>query len=74
MIVPNADAPKDAFGLLYRIGSVLSSHGCNIEVALIATEGQKAIDVFYLTREGGKLSTETEKTIEVQLLEALSEA
>jgi [protein-PII] uridylyltransferase len=65
---------QDAFGLLYRIGSVLSSHGCNIEVALITTEGQKAIDVFYLTREGAKLSGETEKSIEGQLLEALAEA
>lgn len=65
---------QDAFGLLYRIGSVLSLHGCNIEVALITTEGQKAIDVFYLTREGAKLSSETEKSIEGQLLEALAEA
>jgi [protein-PII] uridylyltransferase len=65
---------QDAFGLLYRIGSVLSSHGCNIEVALIATEGQKAIDVFYLTREGSKLSGETEKSIEGQLLEAIAQA
>jgi [protein-PII] uridylyltransferase len=64
----------DSFGLLYRIGSVLSSHGCNIEVALITTEGHKAIDVFYLTQNGGKLQPETEKQLEADLLKIIDEA
>jgi [protein-PII] uridylyltransferase len=65
---------QDAFGLLYRIGTVLSSHGCNIEVALITTEGHRAIDVFYLTRNGDKLSAEIEKEIEGQLVQTLPES
>jgi [protein-PII] uridylyltransferase len=65
---------QDAFGLLYRIGMVLSSHGCNIEVALITTEGHRAIDVFYLTGNGNKLTPEVEKAIETDLMTELPEA
>ena len=58
-----ADRP----GLLYQISSMLSDLGCNIEVALIDTEGPKAIDVFYLTRLGDKLDIASEKRIEETL-------
>jgi [protein-PII] uridylyltransferase len=63
---------QDAFGLLYRIASVISSHGCNIEVALITTEGHRAIDVFYLTRDGRKLSSELEQEVERALTAEIS--
>jgi [protein-PII] uridylyltransferase len=65
---------QDAFGLLYRMASVISGHGCNIEVALITTEGHRAIDVFYITRQGQKLSKELEKELEEDLNRALAEA
>ena len=65
---------QDAFALLYRIGSVISSHDCNIEVALITTEGQKAIDVFYLTRQGNKLTPEIEAKLEPEIMKVLTES
>ena len=59
---------QDRPRLLYEISSVLSGLGCNIEVALIDTEGQKAIDVFYLTRDGAKLSSEFQEIVSAEFL------
>ena len=60
---------QDRPGLLYEVGSALARQGCNIDVALIDTEGQKAIDVFYLTAQGVKLS-EQKKVLLREVLEA----
>ena len=59
----------DRPGLLYQVSSRLAELGCNIEVALIDTEGQKVIDVFYLTSEGTKLTTHEQETIRAALLQ-----
>lgn len=60
---------QDRPGLLYEVGSALARQGCNIDVALIDTEGQKAIDVFYLTAQNAKL-TQQKKELLREVLEA----
>jgi len=62
---------QDRPRLLHRIASSLSEQECNIEIALIDTEGQMAIDTFYLTSSGKKLSLEHQKQVEKALLREL---
>jgi [protein-PII] uridylyltransferase len=59
---------QDRPGLLYRVSSTLAELGCNIEVALIDTEGQKVIDVFYLTSAGAQLDSRKQEAIRQALL------
>ena len=54
---------QDRPALLYRMCSVMSKHDCNIEIALIETEGQMALDVFYLTSNGAKLGADQQATL-----------
>ena len=62
---------QDRPRLLHHISSCLSREKCNIEIALIDTEGQMAIDAFYLTSAGKKLTGEHRKKVERALLEEL---
>jgi [protein-PII] uridylyltransferase len=62
---------QDRPRLLHRIASSLSDQDCNIEIALIDTEGQMAIDTFYLTAGGKKLTPEHQKQVEIALTEEL---
>ena len=64
---------QDRPGLLHRICSSFSYQECNIEIALIDTEGQMAIDAFYLTSLGKKVAPEKQKQIEKELTEELRE-
>jgi [protein-PII] uridylyltransferase len=62
---------QDRPRLLHRLSSCLSRQQCNIEIALIDTEGQMAIDTFYLTSEGKKLPMGLQKRVEKALLDEL---
>ncbi len=63
---------QDRPRLLHRIASCLSEEKCNIEIALIDTEGQMAIDTFYLTSRGKKLTAEHCRAVEKALVEELT--
>jgi [protein-PII] uridylyltransferase len=65
---------QDKLGLLHRIASRFSYQNCNIEIALIDTEGQMAIDVFYLTSSGDKLSSAKRSELKADLMEELQAA
>ena len=61
----------DRPGLLYQISSTLADFGLNIEIALIDTEGQKVIDVFYLSLRGAPLDAKLQAAVANTLLQKL---
>ncbi|MES2393181.1 MAG: ACT domain-containing protein, partial [Acidobacteriota bacterium] len=64
---------QDVPGLLRAVSATLSEQGLNVEVALIDTEGEMAIDVFYLTKEGVGLNEAQESELREALLKAIEE-
>ncbi len=64
---------QDVPGLLRSLSLAFAAHGLSIEVALIDTEGETAIDVFYLTHDGAKLDKKQQKALKAALLEAMEQ-
>jgi len=62
---------QDRPGLLYDISSAMAELGCNIEVAIIDTQGQTATDVFHVTCAGTKLDLRHQAKMQTALREQL---
>ncbi len=58
---------EDRPGLLFDLASALTSAGCNIELVLVDTEAHRALDVFYVTRNGIKLDGAAQSQIQTAL-------
>ena len=63
----------DRSGLLHRISRVISRHGCGIDLVLISTEGQRAIDVFHLRKGAVKLTDSDQLALTEDLERVLEE-
>ena len=61
---------EDRPGLLYSLAMAFSSNNCNIDVVLIDTQRQQAIDVFYVAYEGRKLTPDLQARLEEKLVAA----
>jgi [protein-PII] uridylyltransferase len=61
-------ATEDHPGLLYDLAQAISSNGCNIETVLINTEGRRAVDVFYVTALGQKLTAGKQDQLRSEIL------
>lgn len=59
---------QDRPGLLHELANTFTRAGCSIEVVLIDTEAHKAIDVFYVTCEHGKVAEDMQLKLKDQLL------
>jgi [protein-PII] uridylyltransferase len=64
---------QDTPGLLRVLSLTLAGVGCNVDLALIDTEGETAIDVFYITREQAKLGASEKEKLRLALLAAIRE-
>jgi [protein-PII] uridylyltransferase len=64
---------EDAPGLLHRVSRLVSGHGCEVDLVLISTEGNRAIDVFHLTQSAAKLPRPVSHALKVDLERLLQE-
>jgi [protein-PII] uridylyltransferase len=61
---------EDRPGLLHNLALAFSRNGCNIDVVLIDTKDHRAIDLFYVACDGGKLPPELQEKLRKDLVAA----
>jgi len=54
-------ATRDRAGVLYAITHAIAELGLDISLAKVATEGEKVADVFYVTRNGSRITDAAER-------------
>ena len=64
----------DTPGLLYRTSRALSTFGCEVDLVLIATESERAIDVFHLRKAGAKLTDSEQLALTEHVERAIRES
>lgn len=62
----------DRPGLLYDLARTISTAGCAIETILLHTEGQRAVDVFYVQHDGRKLDASLISLLQTRLLDVMA--
>jgi [protein-PII] uridylyltransferase len=65
---------QDRVGLLHAISSTLTRAGAQIAVAKVATEAHRAVDSFYITRQGAKVEGASDEAALVGAVIAALEA
>ena len=65
---------SNAVGLLHRISRAISIRQCEVELVLITTEGERAIDVFHITKDGAKLTSDEQDGLAADLHRTLEGA
>jgi [protein-PII] uridylyltransferase len=64
----------DVPGLLYRISRALSGFGCEVDLVLISTEADRAIDVFHMRKGGAKLTDSDQLALTEHLERAIKDS
>jgi len=65
---------RDRPGLLGALAQIIAGQGVSIESAHIDNYGERAVDVFYLQEDHGKLSARRTQALKASLLETLGQA
>jgi len=64
----------DVPGLMFRVSRALSDFGCEVDLVLIATEADSAVDVFHIRKDGAKLTDSDQLALTERLERAIAEA